>query len=507
MNKSLLFIALILFAVATTAQPTTLEIGQPGDSRISRNIYGQFAEHLGRCVYDGFYRNGQIRMDIVAALKQIRVPQLRWPGGCFADQYHWKDGIGDKTKRPPTVNTQWGMVIDDNSFGTHEFLRLCELIGCAPYIGANVGTGSPQEMESWVEYLNFAGASEMAKLRAMNGHPAPYHIPYWGVGNESWGCGGRMTAEDYANKYREFAGFCKSYPGSPLQRIASGANDADYHWTETLMHNVPLWLMQGLSLHYYTLVDGEDGKGWATGFTEAQYFKAMKHALFMDDLIRNHGAIMDKYDPTKRVGLVVDEWGISLNEEPGTNPDFHYQQNSLRDALIAASTLNIFNNHCDRVKMANLAQTVNVLQALILTSGDSMLLTPTYHVFDLYRVHQDAKWLPLTLKDVPSYTNGGDSIPAINASASIDSNGVMHVSLVNLDPNRVLPIGIRLQKAQFANVTGRMLSSERYTEINTFLVPGKVAIRSFAGYAWKGDALTVTMPAKSVVVLELVAAH
>ena len=316
-NGLLLGVFLIGASSVAFSQETIVEIGQPTGEIISRHIYGQFAEHLGRCIYDGFYRNGQIRMDIVEALKKIRVPNLRWPGGCFADQYHWRDGIGDKAKRPATVNTQWGMVIEDNSFGTSEFLQLCELIGCAPYIGANVGTGSPQEMENWVEYLNFDGPSEMGKLRALNGHPASYHVPFWGVGNESWGCGGRMTAEDYANKFREFAGFCKSYPGSPLKRIASGANNGDYHWTETLMRNVPLWLMQGLSLHYYTLVDGEEGKGWATGFTETQYFKGMQHALYMDSLIRDHGAIMDKYDPSKKVWLVVDEWGISLNEDSG----------------------------------------------------------------------------------------------------------------------------------------------------------------------------------------------
>jgi alpha-L-arabinofuranosidase len=503
MNKSLFLVGLLWLTISTKGQQATLDIGQPTGEIISRHIYGQFAEHLGRCVYDGFYRNGQIRTDIVRALKQIQIPSLRWPGGCFADQYHWRDGIGDKSKRPPTVNTQWGMVIEDNSFGTHEFLQLCDMIGCEPYIGANVGTGTPQEMESWAEYLNFNGPSEMAKLRGANGHPDPYHVPFWGVGNESWGCGGRMTAEDYANKYREFAGFCKSYPGSPLKRIASGANNDDYHWTETLMHNVPLWLMQGLSLHYYTLVDGEEGKGWATGFTEAQYFKGLKHALFMDDLIKNHGAIMDKYDPGKKVWLVVDEWGISLNEEPGTNPYFHYQQNSLRDALIAASTLNIFNNHCDRVKMANLAQTVNVLQSLILTKEDSMLLTPTYHVFDLYKVHQDAKWLPIALKSIPYYVKSGDSIPAINVSASEDSNKVMHVSLVNLDPTRRIPVSIGVGSRKFSSMSGRVLTSGQYADINTFSKPDKVTIQPFSGYEKKENTLVVYMPAKSIVVLEL----
>jgi alpha-L-arabinofuranosidase len=496
-------LGLLFVSFVSKAQETVIEIVPPTGYIICRNIYGQFAEHLGRCIYDGFYRNGQIRMDIVEALKKIRVPNVRWPGGCFADQYHWRDGIGDKNKRPLTVNTQWGMVIEDNSFGTSEFLQLCELIGCAPYIGANVGTGSPQEMESWVEYLNFDGPSEMGKLRALNGHPAPYHVPFWGVGNESWGCGGRMTAEDYANKYREFAGFCKSYPGSPLKRIASGANSDDYHWTETLMHNVPLWLMQGISLHYYTLVDGEEGKGWATGFTETQYFKGVQHALYMDSLIRKHAAIMDKYDPGRKVWLVVDEWGVSLNEEPGTNPAFHYQQNSLRDALIAASTLNIFNNHCDRVKMANLAQTVNVLQALMLTQGDSMLLTPTYFVFELYKVHQDAKWLPIKVEANSYYKHVNDSIPAINVSASLDSSNNIHISLVNLDPTHQVAVNLGVGSQTWSSVSGRVLTSDSYTDINTFSDPESVSIRPFLDFKKKGKSLVVKMPPKSVVVLEL----
>jgi alpha-N-arabinofuranosidase len=500
-KKLLLVMELVIFFGSVTAQSTILKMGETSDEMISKHIYGQFAEHLGRCIYDGFYRDGKIRMDIVDALKRIRVPNLRWPGGCFADQYHWPDGVGAKAERPPTVNTQWGMVVEDNSFGTHEFLQLCGLIGCDPYIGANVGTGSPQEMESWVEYLNFDGPSKMAQLRGANGHPAPVHVKFWGVGNESWGCGGRMTAEDYANKYREFAGFCKSYPGSPLIKIASGAQNEDYNWTETLMHNIPLWLMQGLSLHYYTLVDGEEGKGWATGFTETQYFKGLKHALFMDELLKRHGAIMDKYDPNKKVWLVVDEWGISLNEEPGSNPYFHYQQNSLRDALIAASTLNIFNEHCDRVKMANLAQTVNVLQALVLTSGDSMLLTPTYWVFDLFKVHQNAKLVPLQLKYVPYYRNGKDSILAINASASKDSNGTVHISVVNLDPQKTIIVDIPYNS--FSTINGKILTSAHYTDINTFADPNHITVKEFADFKRSKSSVVVNIPSHAVVVLEL----
>jgi len=509
--KKLIFFIIPLFtAFVCDAQITKdsfgekaiIEISATGNITINRNIYGQFAEHLGRCVYDGIYRNGKIRMDVVNAFKQIKVPLLRWPGGCFADQYHWRDGIGPQKDRPKTVNASWGMITEDNSFGTAEFLQLCKLIDCEPYVAGNMGTGSPQEMKDWIEYLNFGGESQLADLRKANGHPEPYHVKFWGVGNESWGCGGRMTAEDYANKYREFAEFCKSYPGSPLQKMVSGANADDYHWTETMMRNIPLRLMQGIGVHYYTSVDGDFGKGSATGFTDNEYFQAMKNTLFMDELIRNHAAIMDRYDPKKQVMLAVDEWGISLAPEPGTNPNFLYQQNSMRDALIAATTLNIFNNHCDRVRMANLAQAVNVLQALILTKGDKMLRTPTYHVFDLYKVHQDATWLPIKIQ-TPNYYYQYQSIPAVNVSASKDAKGLIHVSLVNLDPNQSIDISAGLGLTNAKTVTGQVLTSARYTDINTFEQLDKVKIMPFNGATLSDHKLNVTLPPLSVVMLEI----
>jgi len=405
-------------------------------------------------------------------------------------------------KRPMNVNATWGMVPEDNSFGTDEFLHLCSLIGCEPYIAGNVGSGTPQELETWIEYCNYDGQGATASLRAAYGHPVPYHVTFWGIGNESWGCGGRMTPETYAAKYRTFANYTRSYPGSPIMRIVSGAQDDDYNWTDYMMGHISKRFMQGIGVHYYA-----NAAGLASTFDETDYFKGLQSALRMDEIVTKHAAIMDKYDPEKKVWLIVDEWGIALNDDWKPNEGLMYQQNSLRDALIAASTLNVFNNHCDRVKMANLAQTVNVLQALVLTKGDSMLLTPTYHVFDLYKVHQDAKWLHVGLKDIPYYRNNGDSIPAINVSASEDSSKIIHISLVNLDPARQIPVNIALSKAQFSTVNGRVLSSEHYTDINTFSVPGKVAIRSFSGYAWKSGTLTVNMPSKSVVVLELAPAH
>ncbi|HEV7330967.1 MAG TPA: alpha-N-arabinofuranosidase [Flavisolibacter sp.] len=506
-----LFFAATAFVSFTASAQVQLTFNTKNTATtISRHIYGHFAEHLGRCIYDGFWvsdtlnvpKKDRIRLDVVDALKQIKIPNLRWPGGCFADEYHWRDGIGPREQRPRMVNTNWGGVVEDNSFGTHEFLELCNLLNTEPYIAGNVGSGTVEEMSKWIEYLNFDGESPMANLRKQNGHPQPYNVQYWGVGNENWGCGGNMTAEYYANEYKRYASYAKNYPNARLRKVAGGANSFDYHWTETLMKNIPLNMMWGVSLHYYTLPTGNWGKkGSATQFDEAQYFNTMKNAWRMDELVTKHSAIMDKYDSAKRVALVVDEWGIWTDVEPGTNPGFLYQQNSLRDALIAGLHLNIFNNHAARVKMANLAQTVNVLQALILTQGRQMLLTPTYHVFDLYKVHHDAKLVPVQFTS-PDYTVGSDKIPALSVSASLDSTGTMHISLVNMDPNKTQMIQTTLD-GNFRNVSGRMITSAALTDINTFENEKKVVPTNFNGARLSGKNLTVALPAKSVVTLAL----
>jgi alpha-N-arabinofuranosidase len=478
---------------------------------ISKHIYGHFAEHLGRCVYDGFFvgdsikveKKDGIRLDIVNALKRIKVPNLRWPGGCFADEYHWRDGIGPRTQRPKTVNTHWGMITEDNSFGTYEFLELCDLIGCEPYMAGNMGSGSPLEMENWIEYLNFNGQSTLADLRRKNGHPAPYNVSLWGVGNETWGCGGNMTAEVYTNLYKQYATFCKNYPGSSLKRIASGANGDDFNWTEVCMKNIPANLMWGLSLHYYTIPTGNWGdKGSATQFDEKEYFSTMKNTLRMEEVISRNEAIMNRYDPQKRVGLLVDEWGVWTNSEPGTRSAFLYQQNSMRDALLAGTNLNIFNNHSERVRGANLAQSINVLQSLILTQGEKMLLTPTYHVFDLYKVHQDSKLLPVYFKS-PDYVNGDQKIPAINISASKDSMGAIHITLVNLDPNKGYTVHTALTDQSWKTVGGQILTSAKFTDINTFDKPDLIKPAAFNGARKEGEELVVVIPKMSVVALEL----
>ncbi|MXV50774.1 alpha-N-arabinofuranosidase [Pedobacter sp. HMF7647] len=487
----------------------TAKAGDP-NRIIDRNIYGHFSEHLGRCIYDGFWvspdlnvpKKDRIRLDIVDALKKIKVPNLRWPGGCFADEYHWRDGIGPRDQRPKMVNTNWGGVTEDNSFGTHEFLELCELIGCEPYIAGNVGSGTVEEMAKWVEYLNSSAESPMTNLRKQNGHPEAYKVKFWGVGNESWGCGGDMTAEFYTDQYKRYAVYARNYKDAPLKKIASGANSDDYHWTETAMKNIGR-RMWGLSLHYYTIPTGDWGKkGSATSFTDAEYFKTMKNCLHMEELVTKHSAIMDKYDPEKKVALVVDEWGVWTDVEPGTNPGFLYQQNSMRDALIAGTTLNIFNNHSDRVKVASLAQSINVLQSLILTDREKMILTPTYHVFDLYKVHQDAEYIPLSFTS-PDYSVDGKSIPALNVSASKDKSGAIHISLVNLDPAKPIKIQTALEGQSWKSVSGQILTSAKLTDINTFDKPNNIHIEKYAGAKKQGSQLVAEIPAKSVVVLEL----
>ncbi len=477
---------------------------------ISRHIYGHFSEHLGRCIYDGFWvsdtstlpRKDRIRLDVVDALKKIKIPNLRWPGGCFADEYHWRDGIGKRELRPKMVNTNWGNVTEDNSFGTHEFLELCELLGTEPYIAGNVGSGTVEEMSKWVEYLNFDGLSPVTEMRKQNGHPAPFGVRFWGVGNETWGCGGNMTADFYADQYKRYASFCKNYANAPLKKIASGASDYNVDWTETLMKKIPLGMMWGVSLHYYTLPGEWNSKGSATQFDEKSYFTTMKKCLRMDDIITKHSTIMDKYDPSRKVALVVDEWGIWTDVEPGTNPAFLFQQNSLRDALIAGSTLNIFNNHAERVRMAELAQTINVLQSLILTKGNQMLLTPTYYVFDLYKAHQDAKLLNMQFTS-PDYAVGDEKIPSVNVSASQDSTGAVHISFVNLDAGKNIEVKTTLGGISWKTVEGKIITSEKFTDINTFEKPFTVKEASFTGAKKEGNELVVTLPKLSVVVLEL----
>jgi alpha-N-arabinofuranosidase len=474
---------------------------------INPNLYGHFAEHLGHCIYGGIWVGEDaaipnvrgIRSDVVQALRALEVPVLRWPGGCFADEYHWRDGIGPRSERASMINTHWGGVVENNHFGTHEFMDLCEQIGAEPYVCGNVGSGSVQEMMEWVEYLTAAHDSPVANLRRKNGRDAPWSLKYFGVGNESWGCGGNMRPDFYADNYRRYATFVKNHSGNRLARFACGANGSDYEWTEVLMSRAGA-LMDGLSLHHYTLPTGNwSQKGSAVDFDEVEWHSTFVRALHMRELLEKHGAIMDRFDPERRVGLIVDEWGLWCDVEPGTNPGFLRQQSTLRDALVAAVHFNLFNQHAARVTMANIAQTVNVLHAVILTDGPRMLLTPTYHVFEMYRVHQGARLVPLEL-ETPEYVRDDESVPALHASASRDASGRTHVSLANLDPGRALSVELR---GITGKVSGRVLSAERMNAHNTFAEPSAVQPAPFAEFSVGADSIVCELPAKSLLAVTI----
>ena len=511
MTKPILLTAFLSLNLMLSAQNQVVINADLGKDVINKHIYGHFAEHLGSCIYGGFYvgdnntkipNKDGVRLDIVDALKKLKIPNLRWPGGCFADTYHWKDGIGPKDKRPSMVNVWWGGVTEDNSFGTHDFLNMCELIGTEPYLAANVGSGTVQELIDWTRYVNFEKGSPMSKLRTENGREKAWKVKYWGVGNETWGCGGNMKPEYYANIYRQNATFMTSWNNDDkLFRIASGASSDNYDWTETLMREVPSSLMEGLAVHHYSVIDWKK-KGSATAFSEEEYFTIMKRALQMDEIIKRHAVIMDKYDPKRKVAMIVDEWGGWYDVEPGTNGAFLYQQNTIRDAVLAGMTLNIFHKYCERVRMANLAQCVNVLQAVVLTKEEKMLLTPTYHVLEMYNVHQDATNLPLSITS-QNYTFGKESLPAVSVSASKDKAGLVHISLVNIDLNKAQEFTISLRGMKASKVTGRILTSEKVQDHNTFDNPTKIKPVEFNAAKLNGDELKVTLPPVSVVVLEL----
>jgi alpha-L-arabinofuranosidase len=478
--------------------------------KINKNIYGHFAEHLGRCIYEGIWvgedsaipNTKGIRNDVLAALKNINVPVLRWPGGCFADEYHWKDGVGPRENRKRMVNTHWGGVVENNHFGTHEFMLLCELLECEPYICGNVGSGTVQEMSEWVEYMTFEGESPMANWRRENGQDEPWKLKYFGVGNENWGCGGNMRPEYYADLYRRYQTYVRNYGGNKIYKIAGGANVDDYNWTEVLMKNAH-WLMDGLSLHYYTIPgDFWLGKGSAVDFPEDEWFITMKKALHMDELITKHSTIMDKYDPDKRIGMIIDEWGTWFDVEPGTNPGFLYQQNTIRDALVAGLHFNIFHNHADRVQMTNIAQTVNVLQAMILTEGEKMILTPTYHVFDMYKVHQDAELLAVD-STFGSYENNGVTLPQVTVSASKNTEGIVHISLCNIDHQNeaVLDLDLRGVIGVESKVSGTIITADSMNAHNTFEQPEVVKPAAFTGVSVENNKLSIKLPAMSVVTL------
>jgi len=488
--------------------------------RISRHVYGHFAEHLGRCIYDGFYvgedseipnENG-IRLDVVEALRELDVPNLRWPGGCFADFYHWQDGIGPKDQRPSMVNAHWGDVLENNHFGTHEFMDLCEMLGADPYVNGNVGSGTVQEMSDWIEYLTRPGDSPMSRLRAENGREEPWTVPFWGVGNEGWGCGGNMSARHFADEARRFATFARDFGDNKLYKIAAGAAVDDLEWTEELMRAAtgclgctmsPNRLFHAISFHYYTRTEMPPLRGDATEFSVDEHYRAMAGAQDMDRIIKGHVAVMDRYDPNGTIDLICDEWGTWWNVEEGTHPRFLFQQNTLRDALVASTTLDIFHRHARRLKMANIAQTVNVLQAMILTDGETMIKTPTFHVFEMNRMHQDATSVPVHILGGPGFrTANSTPFDLITASASVRDGSAL-VSLSNVDAEEAVDIVLDLRGVDVAAFEGRLLTASTLQTHNSAQDPDAVAPVPLDGIERHPRGLRVSLPRHSFATITL----
>ncbi|MDY2937766.1 MAG: alpha-L-arabinofuranosidase C-terminal domain-containing protein, partial [Fusicatenibacter sp.] len=438
-----------------------------------------------------------MRNDVVEALKKINLPVLRWPGGNFADEYHWKDGIGPRNERRRTINSNWGGVLEDNRFGTHEFMDLCELIGCEPYIAVNLGSGTIQEAADWVEYMTAEEGSSLAELRGRNGHPEPWKVKYLGIGNENWGAGGSMNVEYYASEYRRYQQFCKNYGDNTLFKIACGPDSEDYNWTRGLMSRLNHWHAGGISLHYYVLPGNWEHKGSALDFSEQEYYVTVQKALKIEEIMERHLQIMDECDPNHDIQLVIDEWGNWYDVEPGTNPGFLYQQNTMRDALVAGINLNIFNKHSDRVKMANIAQMVNVLQSVILTEGAKMIKTPTYHVFDMYKYHQDAELCDSTLETKEVGVEENNMVPNLTESVSVDANGVMHITMTNLDLENAYPIEAAILGMRPEQITAEIVTGEMH-EKNTFEDPDCVKVQSFDGVSKVHGGIAFTIPACSV---------
>ncbi len=468
---------------------------------ISPEIYGHFSEHLGRCIYNGIYvgenspipNTDGIRNDIIEAFRNIKAPVFRWPGGCFAEEYHWQDGIGEKSLRRKIVNTNWGGVTEDNSFGTHEFMRFCELVGCKPYINGNVGSGSVREMSEWIEYMTSDAESPLTEQRKKNGRAEPWKLEYLGVGNENWGCGGNMRPEHYADVYKRYQTFCRNYSGNRLYRIACGPSSADYNWTEVMMKNLDSNNVDAIDLHYYTMPVWPEMES-ATDFDDELYYKTIAAANFSDELITRHSEIMNRYDPEKKIGLVIGEWGCWHKVEEGTNPGFLFQQNTMRDAIVAAIELNVFNRHSDRVVMANLAQAVNVLQSVILTEGGKMIKTPTYHVFDLFKTHQNNE-------AVYCYTQNenmseGKNTPMISVSASVNEKS-MTVTVANCSLTEEAAVECSIFGFKASSVSCRILTNEAHS-FNDFDCPDRVSITEHSAVI-KDNVLKLNIPPCAVV--------
>ncbi|MCE4540009.1 alpha-N-arabinofuranosidase [Pelomonas sp. P7] len=509
MKKQLLaLVATLAVGASAVAADTKLVVNadQPGPV-IHRNVYGQFAEHLGTGIYEGMWvgPDSKIpnvrgwRKDVVAALKDLKVPLVRWPGGCFADEYHWRDGIGPRDKRPIKINTNWGGVPEDNAVGTHEFFDLVEQIGAEAYVNGNLGTGSAQEMSEWLEYMTGEGKSTLTDLRRKNGRDKPFRVHYFAVGNEAWGCGGNMRPEYYADQYRQVASFLKTPGNNRPIFIASGGNGLQTEWTEVLSKGVHS--VNAISHHSYTLPTGQwEHKGAAVGFPESEWISTLANVKNIDEIITRNTAVLDKNDPAKKIGFYFDEWGSWYDPDPGSNPGFLVQRNTLRDALLAALHFNVFHAHADRVQMTNIAQMVNVLQAMIQTSKDKLVLTPTYHAFKLYTPFQDATSLPAKIENNPVYKVGAVEMPGLSATAARGKDGKLYVGLVNSNANQPAELTLQVGAGAPKAVKGQLLTAGAMDAQNELGKAPQVLPQPYEARA-AGGKLTLKLPAKSIVVV------
>jgi len=469
---------------------------------LSPMLYGHFAEHLGRCIYEGFWvgedsaipNTRGIRNDTVAALRKLRAPVIRWPGGCFADDYHWRDGIGPRDERPRRMNLWWHDE-ESNHFGTHEFIDLCRQAGAEPYICLNVGSGTPEEAAGWVEYCNYEGNTARSQERAANGHPEPFGVRYWGVGNENWGCGGRFYPDDYAREYRRFACYLRGR-GRPIELVACGHTGAD--WNRRFLETLgDLRFIDHLSIHrYYKCGDAVD-------FSDTEYYNLYPRALQVEADILEAATALQLYNKTgRKIGVIVDEWGVWHPEARGDSG--LYQRNTLRDALVAAAVFDVFNRHADKVTMANIAQTINVLQCVAQTEGEAMWLTPTYHAFDLYKDHMGNASLRLDLDDVPTFrARAGDGKvvepPLVSASASVDDERkTLIVTFQNVDLEEACECVVRLRGGSVDKATAKILTASDVRDHNGPEALNKVRPKRFQLDA-KARTLRATVPRHSLV--------
>lgn len=509
MKKQLLALVATLTLAAQAADiKLVVNADQPGPV-IHRNIYGQFAEHLGTGIYEGMWVGPESkipnvrgwRKDVVAALKALKVPLVRWPGGCFADEYHWREGVGPRDKRPVKVNYNWGGVPENNAVGTHEFFDLVEQLGAEAYVNGNLGTGTPQEAAEWLEYMTAEGSSTLAQLRRKNGRDKPFRVHYFALGNESWGCGGNMRPDYYVDLYKHWASFFRTPENNRPLFIASGGHDGRTDWTEALIKGIQGVPMNAIAHHGYTLPTGKwEGKGAAVGFGEDQWISTLAHTQKIDEWVRKNTDVMDRHDPSKKVGFYFDEWGSWYDPEPGSNPGFLVQRNTLRDALLAALHFNVFHSHADRVKMSNVAQMVNVLQAMIQTSKDKLVLTPTYHAFALYTPFQDATSLPAKIENNPVYKVGATEMPGLSATAARGKDGKLYVGLVNANATQATELTLQVGAAAPKAIKGRLLTASAMDAQNELGKPAQVVPQAFEAQAVNGK-LTLKLPAKSIVVV------